>query len=404
VLDRRADDDEERQNADRTSDDERDSRDGAGGTFSYRGFSFGTFTNEATHPRQATEARNNETMRDSLRSFLRDAGAPDADVARAESEDWLPLLVLDRLLLPGQAEYDLNSFAQASALDESYLRRLWHALGFPDVPDDAQVFTERDLQAARRLVERGDADALDRDAVVRQVQAVSAAMARIASVEADAIGDALERLRGQGLSSEQFACALFQSDRWDDLNLLIDYEHRLQLRAAIWRRLALDAAPEIAIGVGFADLAGYTNATARLDSAEIGALVARWEDRAYDTMTEHGARVVKTIGDEVMFVGLPQQVVDAALALRDVARADDTMLPVRVGVAAGPVVSRNGDFYGPVVNLASRLTDIARAGQVLATDALREELDGDALSWVSIGAQRLRGIGAVETFALERAR
>ncbi|MEI4908316.1 adenylate/guanylate cyclase domain-containing protein, partial [Klebsiella pneumoniae] len=82
-------------------------------------------------------------------------------------------------------------------------------------------------------------------------------------------------------------------------------------------------------------------------------------------------RVVKTIGDEVMFIGLPNQVVDAALALRDAAAQSPDLLPVRAGVAAGPVVAHNGDFYGPVVNLASRLTDLAPRGLVLASDELR---------------------------------
>ena len=176
--------------------------------------------------------------------------------------------------------------------------------------------------------------------------------------------------------------------RFDDLAALIDYEHRLQLRAAIWRRLALEAEPDIAVGVGFADLAGYTKTTLRLEPSEIAALVARWEDRAYDTVSEHGGRVVKTIGDEVMFVGLPHQVADAALALRDVAAADPLLLPVRAGIAAGPVVLRGGDFYGPVVNLASRLTehraerDGARPGGPRG-----ESLDDDSYAWSEHGVQ-----------------
>jgi adenylate cyclase len=279
---------------------------------------------------------------------------------------------------------------------------LWRALGFPDVPGDMRLFTERDLRAVRGLIGRADADALDRVTLVQQVQGVSAAMARVASVEADAIAEVLQRLRDSGLASAEIAQQLVDSLRWEDLAALIDYEHRLQLRAEVWRRLALEAAPDIAIGVGFADLAGYTKATLRLDAEEISALVSRWEDRAYDTVSEHGARVVKTIGDEVMFVGLPHQVAAAALALRDVAASDPALLPVRAGIAAGPVVLRGGDFYGPVVNLASRLTGIAPGGLVLAPAAMRESLDDDSFVWAEYGVHRLKGIGDVETFALER--
>src|SRR6476619_7256610 len=96
-------------------------------------------------------SEDNGEMDVELRAFLRDAGAPDEDIARAESEGWLPLLALDRILTPGRPQYDLEEFARASGFDEPLLQRLWRALGFPDVPPDARVFTDRDLEAARRL-------------------------------------------------------------------------------------------------------------------------------------------------------------------------------------------------------------------------------------------------------------
>src|SRR5262245_42695507 len=338
-----------------------------------------------------------------LRAFLRDAGASNEDLARAEAGGGLPLLVLARILTPRRPQYDPVSFAQISGLDEPLLQRLWRALGFPDVPPDARVFTERDLRAARRLVERAGTDALDLHELVQQIQVVSAAMARVASIEADAIVRVIERLRDQGMASEAIAKQLAGSFHWDDLAGLIDYEHRLQLRSAIWVRGALQASPDLAIGVGFADLAGFTRTTEQLGADEISALVARWEDVAYDTVVGQGGRVVKTIGDEVMFVGLPTAVADVALALRDLAAGDPRLLPVRAGVAAGPVGVRGGDVCGPVVNLASRLTDLASSGMVLAPAALRDELAGERFAWEPQGVRRIRGIGDIETFALERA-
>jgi adenylate cyclase len=264
------------------------------------------------------------------------------------------------------------------------------------------VFTERDLRAATQLLGRAELDSLQVDRLIQQVQTVSGSMARIAAVEADAVADVIQRMRESGMPPDEVALALVDSVRWDDLAELIDYEHRVQLRAAIWRRLTLDAAPDTAIGVGFADLAGYTNTTRHLEPHEIAALVTRWEDVAFDVVTAHGARVVKTIGDEVMFVGLPDEVVAAALALCKAAATDPALLSVRGAVAAGPVVSYNGDFYGPVVNLASRLTDLAKADEILAAGELRPLLADDTrYQWVSHGVHRLRGIGAVETFALK---
>jgi adenylate cyclase len=342
-------------------------------------------------------------MRGDLLERLRALGASDTDIARAEAEGWLPLLALDRTLTPGVGEYDLHAISQAAGVDEDLLQRLWRALGFPDVPASVLLFTAFDVEAARRAIAREELDGLDTSTLIRQIQVVSAAMARVASVETEAISDLLARLRAEGMADDDIAFALLDTARWDDLAFLVDYEHRVQLRAALWRRLALDASPESAIGVGFADLAGYTKATAHLAPDEIGALVARWEELAYDIVTEHGARVVKTIGDEVMFVGLPANAVAAALALRDHAAAE-TGLPVRVAVAAGPVVQRNGDFYGPVVNLASRLSELAGSGEVLAPGSMRHEVGDADFRWEPRGVRRLRSIGDVEVFVVDRAR
>jgi len=341
-------------------------------------------------------------MRPELRAALRAAGASDDDIDRAAAEGWLPLLALDRVLMPGAPTYDTMSLARVSGIDTGLLERLWRALGFPNVPADARVFTEDDAVAARRLFGRADSDELEQANVIQLVQVVSGAMARIASVEAGSIADVIQRLAATGLSQERIAGVLIRPERWEDLRALIDYEHRVQLRAALWRRLVLDAVPDAVVGVAFADLAGYTKATAHLDHDEITALVSRWEDLAYDTVTAHGGRVVKTIGDEVMFVGLAPGVVDAALALRDAADADADLLPVRAGVAAGPVVARNGDYYGPVVNLASRLTEIATPGEVLAPAILRDQVADPRIVWVPHGVRRVRSIGEIETFALER--
>ena len=118
-------------------------------------------------------------------------------------------------------------------------------------------------------------------------------------------------------------------------------------------------------------------------------LVGRWEAVAYDTIAANGARVVKTIGDEVMFVGL------ATRRSRDRARAARrraTRTGCRrcaIGLAAGPVVARDGDFYGPVVNLASRLTEVAAPGEVCVPAALRDELAREPRRPRGVAARRL---------------
>jgi adenylate cyclase len=157
--------------------------------------------------------------------------------------------------------------------------------------------------------------------------------------------------------------------------------------------------------IAFADLSGYTALTEQLEPARLVQLVSRWETLAHDTVAEKNARIIKTIGDEVMFVGLAEPVAHAALALVRRARAYPELPAVRAGVARGPVLARDGDFYGPVVNLASRLTDIAVAGTVLASSSVHEALRNDpALAWDPVGSRHVRSIGEVMVYELRDAR
>jgi adenylate cyclase len=206
-----------------------------------------------------------------------------------------------------------------------------------------------------------------------------------------------------GVDDEAVAASLMNSYDADELSALILYEARLQLRAALWLRLGRDAAPDLAIAIGFADLAGYTELSAELDADRLAELVGMWEELVYDTVAQEGGRVVKTIGDEVMFAGVSAQVARIAIELRDAARARQ-LPPVHAGIAAGLVIARDGDFYGPVVNLASRLTALAPPGGIYASEALHAEVAGDpTFRWTALGSLDVRSIGTVEAFALDGA-
>jgi adenylate cyclase len=218
---------------------------------------------------------------------------------------------------------------------------------------------------------------------------------------ADDWGDTVRRERAAGVDDDAISLGLIDRFNGEDLAALLMHVTGLQLRAAVWRRMALDAAPDLAVAIGFADLAGYTELSAELEPDRLAAFVGEWEAIVYDTTAQHSGRVVKTIGDEAMFAGLASQVARIAIALRAAAR--DRGLPaVRAGLAAGLVVARDGDFYGPVVNLASRLTEIAPAGEIYASAAVHDELAADeALRWTSVGSRELRSIGPVQVFSLE---
>jgi len=343
-------------------------------------------------------------MQDHLRRQLRALGASDDDVDRAETQGWLPLLAFERMLMPGRREYDLGELAAASGIDEELARRLWRAVGFPDVPADVALFTRHDVEAARLALEQAPGGDPSRATLLQQVRVISGALARIAAIEAERFAAIHDELHATDVPDDEIALGLLSDHRFADVGRLIDYVHRLQLRAAVWRRTVLAAQPDAVVAVGFADLSGYTRLSAALEPDALSELVGLWEAVAYDTIAASGARVVKTIGDEVMFVGLPEGAVGAALALRDAA-AHNGLPPLRIGLAAGPVVSRDGDYFGPVVNLASRLTETAAEGEILAPAPLRDDLPEAARAAVVFGDRgdrQLRDIGTVRVWALTR--
>jgi adenylate cyclase len=345
-------------------------------------------------------------MQEILRERLLESGATDDDIRRAEMQGWLPLLAFDGALLPGERRFDLAALAAAAGIDVDLALHLWRAVGFPDVPTGAVVFSERDVAAARLALAQTGSRNAGAEVLLRQVRVISGALARVAAVEADGFTEVLEQLRASGMSDDAIA-ELFLSDHaFEQVAALVDYVHRLQLRAAVWRRSALAAEPDVAVGVGFADLSGYTQLSARLDPRDLADLVGRWEAVAYDTIAANGARVVKTIGDEVMFVGLTLDTMAAAVALRDAATVA-ALPPLRIGLAAGSVVTRDGDYFGPVVNLASRLTELAGPGELLVPATLRaaiHDLAGGRFHFAERGVRDVRSVGPVEVWGLERSR
>jgi adenylate cyclase len=161
--------------------------------------------------------------------------------------------------------------------------------------------------------------------------------------------------------------------------------------------------------VGFADMVGFTMLSQQLSEEELAALVSRFEDVAHDTVTARGGRVVKMIGDEVMFV--TDTATDAAriaLALAEAYADDELLSDVRVALAVGPVLVQDGDFYGPVVNLASRAADIAAPGSVLVSDEFHSTLLAEThasageFAFKALRPRLVKDLGRVQLWALYR--
>jgi adenylate cyclase len=180
---------------------------------------------------------------------------------------------------------------------------------------------------------------------------------------------------------------------------------RRHLQVAARRRL-LRGDPEGGSGqvVGFADLVGFTALAQQVSDAELAEVVDQFEQLAYDVVIAGGGRVVKMIGDEVMFlVEDPVAAAEIALGLADASRDAAELSDVRVGLAVGPVLEREGDAFGATVNLASRATGIAYPGTVVVSPELRKLLEDNAdYDFKGMRPRHLKHIGRVALAVLRR--
>jgi adenylate cyclase len=287
--------------------------------------------------------------------------------------------------------------AAESGVDLELARRLRRAMGLPDVPGGEEAYVLADVDALRRvrhLVETGKLDDAD---LLHMARTLGLAAARMAEAVVGFWSDRIAA--GEGLD-------MLDPERVDEVEKIVGYLFRRHLLDSVGRRAAevTDAGEGPAVAVGFADLVGFTSLTEQLSDRETAELIERFEVLATDVVVGGGGRVIKMIGDEVMFSTDVEQVGEIALSLAEAFSSPD--LPsVRVGVAWGSVVSQGGDIFGPVVNLAQRATMAARPGSVLVSPALAEALRDDPRYTVyAIRPHRLKGIGVVRLAILRRAR
>ena len=157
--------------------------------------------------------------------------------------------------------------------------------------------------------------------------------------------------------------------------------------------------------VGFTDLVGFTALSRGLDDQALREVIERFEEMAHAAITAGGGRLVKMIGDEVMFVVEdPCAAAEIGLTLSDAFSEDESMPPVRVGMAYGQVVPRASDYLGTTVNMAHRIVAVARRGTVLISDELRRAIESDERFFVRrIPIRTLKGFGGVRLWVLRPA-
>lgn len=269
--------------------------------------------------------------------------------------------------------------AEIAGLAPQRTRRLWRALGFPDAADDDPAFTYADIEALEVLSTLIDSGFVGPDTEASIARAMGQALSRLADWQTDMLADVLTRgagddERGPASPDDAVAAARVLLPR---LRQVQDYVWRRHLAANVDRLLAATGPGDRReLAVGFADLVGYTSRSRGMVGRELGAMVEDFESIAAEVIARHAGRVVKTVGDGVLFTAAGAvEAVEIGLDLPEAWDAEDRP-PLRVGAAYGAVLTRLGDVYSPVVNLASRLTSLARPGTTLVDRELASRLRG----------------------------
>jgi adenylate cyclase len=285
---------------------------------------------------------------------------------------------LERLLLDGPRRYTRLQVAELAGMAPERTQRLWRALGFPDVADDDPAFTDADVEALNVLSRLIDSGFVGPETEASIARAMGQTLSRLADWQTDMLADALARAGGdEGPTASADEAVEAATALLPLLRQVQDYVWRRHLAANADRLLAATSPGDRReLAVGFADLVGYTSRSRGMGGQELGAMVEDFESIAAEVIARHHGRVVKTVGDGVLFTaGSAVDAVEIGLELPEVWEAEDRP-PLRVGAAYGPVLTRLGDVYSPVVNLASRLTSIARPGTVLVDRELARGLRG----------------------------
>ncbi len=342
----------------------------------------------------------------------------------------------------GPAVLTGEDVATASGMSEDEAETLWMELGFPPIENGVPHFTTADAEILGTLRAVQEADLVTPEVAVAMTRVLGQALARVAAAMAEAVGPALDEVLASGgpagepgpgrpteaggdpvasllavlegqAPGRQFragggmVAAAGNAEEAGDMvagvliptmERFLTYTWRRHLVAAVARQL--DHRPTEV--VGFADLVGYTRLTTKLPEGDLPDMIARFQHLAGGEITKEGGRVVKLIGDAVMFV-VPDAggAARAALGLRAACEADRSLPELRIGLARGPLVGVEGDVYGDTVNRASRLVELARPGTILADDDCAGELvDSGEVLVRPLQPRKLKGIGFVRAWSV----
>ncbi|WP_134740846.1 adenylate/guanylate cyclase domain-containing protein [Nocardioides sp. 503] len=315
---------------------------------------------------------------------------------------------LERAILREEPHLNAADVAAEAGVSLDQVRRLWRALGFPEHGAE-RAFNGADVEAVSTLVHAIESGLFDFDLAVNLTRAMGQTMARLADWEVGALVHRVEELEaGDDATGTRVGSALrLIEDLTDPFESLLIYSWRRHLAAAVVRMQALSANEEdlhtTEVSVGFADIVGFTALSNQISRDKVGDLVELFESRCADVIATQRGRVIKSLGDSVLFVNTdPVAAYDTAEGIINVIGRDARMPDVRVGLASGSVVMRLGDVFGPPVNMAARLTAVARRNRIIIDAATAALLPTDQFDTRRLPARPVRGFGLVEPVAVRR--
>jgi adenylate cyclase len=310
---------------------------------------------------------------------------------------------LEQALLGARCTLTRDEVTVAAGVETAEAEAIWAAMGFAQVPPDEKAFTDLDVEALRTAVALRDGGVVDTDTLLVLARTMGQGLARLAEAQVGVF-----RAGAEDMTPEQAhqAAAEAAAEVLPGLERLMVHVWRRQFAAATERSFAsLLGGGHPVLAVGFVDLVGFTQTSRQTDAHDLGVLLERFERETSLRVTSFGGRVIKMLGDEVLFV-TDDVVAGAEVALETVtAHAADESLPeVRAGLALGPVLDRLGDVFGEPVNLASRLTAEARPGSVLVDRQAAAALaDDPSYELLPLQHRSVRGYRALRPHVLRRA-
>lgn len=311
---------------------------------------------------------------------------------------------IEKTILGSAPRYTKDQVADAAGVPVQRAEQLWQAMGFAHVDDDAVVFTDADVAALRSLVELVSAEVIPPELESAVARSLAQTMSRLAEWQVGIF---------KSLMGDQFAVDVQTTAQVASVILPV----MEQMQGYVWRRhVAAAASRELAERdpgaderlqvIGFADLVGYTRLIRDFTELELARLIDGFESLAGGVVAENHGRVIKTVGDEVLFVAdTAADAAEIALTLNEEIAKDDLLPPLRIGLAQGQVLARFGDVYGSTVNIASRLTSVARPASALVDRELAASLRGHPdYRLIPLGPTKVQGFRGLHAWALRRAR